>query len=249
MLAHVHGQIWNASRFGRSFGVDHTTVRNYLDILTSAFVVRQLQPWHENVSKRQVKAPKVYLSDSGLLHSLLGLTTKTDLESHPILGASWEGFVVAQVSAHLFVQPQECFFWSTHAGAELDLMVVRGKKRWGFDKRTSSPRMTKSMKTALADLKLQRLYVVHAGTNSFDMAKKICDCGSTRRTKSVEVRYSAFHSGVVRKLHDKPYNMSNPKKIPYECGTPSCLTGMSSSWAAALSVPLARIIWPIPTGA
>lgn len=174
MLAHYHGQVWNASEFGRSFGVADNTVRNYLDILTSAFVVRQLQPWHENLKKRQVKSPKVYLSDSGILHSLLGLNTKADVEAYPKLGASWEGFVIAEVVSRLYVQPHECFFWATHAGAELDLLVVRGKKRWGFEvKRTSAPAITPSMRTAMADLKLQRLFVVHAGEHSFDMAKSI----------------------------------------------------------------------------
>jgi predicted AAA+ superfamily ATPase len=174
MIAHYHGQTWNASEFGRSFGVADNTVRNYLDILTSAFVVRQLQPWHENIKKRQVKSPKVYLSDSGILHSLLGLNTKADVEAYPKLGASWEGFVIAQVVGRLDVQTHECFFWATHAGAELDLLVVRGKKRWGFEvKRTSAPAITPSMCAAMTDLKLQRLFVVHAGQHSFDMAKNI----------------------------------------------------------------------------
>ncbi len=180
MLAHYHGQVWNASEFGRSFGVADNTVRNYLDILSSAFVVRQLQPWHENLKKRQVKSPKVYLSDSGILHSLLGLNNGGDVEVHPKLGASWEGFVIAQVAALLDVKPDECYFWATHAGAELDLLVVRGGKRWGFEvKRTSSPRMTPSMRTALADLTLQRLFVVHAGEHSFDMAKNVRAIGLT----------------------------------------------------------------------
>jgi predicted AAA+ superfamily ATPase len=174
MLAHFHGQVWNASQFSRNFGVNHTTIRHYLDILTSGFVIRQLQPWHENVSKRQVKAPKIYLADSGLLHSLLGLASKADVEAHPKIGASWEGYVISQVVNRLSVRPQECFFWATHAGAELDLLVVRGKKRWGFEvKRTSAPAITPSMRTALSDLKLQRLFVVHAGKHSFDMAKDI----------------------------------------------------------------------------
>ena len=174
MLAHFHGQVWNASQFSRNFGVNHTTIRHYLDILTSGFVIRQLQPWHENVSKRQVKAPKVYLTDSGVLHSLLGLASKADVEAHPKLGASWEGFVISQVVNRLNVRPHDCYFWATHAGAELDLLVVRGRKRWGFEvKRTSAPTITPSMRTALADLKLQKLFVVHAGEHSFDMAKSI----------------------------------------------------------------------------
>ncbi len=174
MLAHYHGQVWNASEFGRSFGVADHTVRNYLDTLSSAFVVRQLQPWHENIKKRQVKSPKVYLTDSGILHSLLGLKAMAEVEAHPKLGASWEGFVISQISTLLDVRPQECYFWATHAGAELDLLVVRGRKRWGFEvKRTSAPTITPSMRTALTDLKLQRLFVVHAGEHSFDMANKI----------------------------------------------------------------------------
>ncbi len=174
MLAHFHGQIWNASEFARNFGVNHTTIRHYLDILTSSLVVRQLQPWHENLKKRQVKAPKIYLIDSGLLHTLLGITNNTDLDSHPKLGASWEGFVISQVTGLLAVRPHECFFWATHTGAELDLLLVRGRKRWGFEvKLTSSPTITPSMRIALSDLKLQRLFVIHAGEHSFDMAKKI----------------------------------------------------------------------------
>jgi predicted AAA+ superfamily ATPase len=174
MLAHYHGQIWNASEFARNFGVNHTTIRHYLDILTSAFVVRQLQPWHENIKKRQVKAPKVYLADTGILHTLLGITNKTDLESHPKLGASWESFVISHVTRLLEIRPHECYFWATHTGAELDLLVVRGRKRWGFEvKRTSAPSITPSMRSAMENLKLQRLLVVHAGEHSFDLTKKI----------------------------------------------------------------------------
>lgn len=174
MLAHYHGQIWNASEFGRSFGVADNTVRTYLDLLTSAFVVRQLQPWHENIKKRQVKSPKVYLADSGLLHTLLGLEDIGDLNAHPKSGASWEGFVISQIVARLDVRPDECHFWATHGGAELDLLVVRGRKRWGFEiKRTSTPSITPSMRTAMTDLKLQRLVVVHPGPTSFDLAEKM----------------------------------------------------------------------------
>jgi predicted AAA+ superfamily ATPase len=174
MLAHYHGQTWNASEFGRSFGVADTTVRNYLDLLTSALVVRQLLPWHENISKRQVKAPKIYVADSGLLHSLLNLKTFRDLEGHPKLGASWEGFVLQQIIRQLGARSDECFFWATHAGAELDLFVSRGRHRLGFEiKRTSSPQITQSMRNALGDLKLQRLDLVHAGDETFPMGKKI----------------------------------------------------------------------------
>ena len=174
MLAHYHGQIWNSSEFARSFGVADTTVRNYLDLLTSALVVTQLQPWHENISKRQVKSPKVYLADSGILHSLLNIIHLQDLEKHPKLGASWEGFVISQIIRRLRARPEECYFWGTHAGSELDLLVVSGRSRLGFEvKRTSSPRITPSMRNALRDLKLQRLDTIHAGERSFPLAEGI----------------------------------------------------------------------------
>lgn len=174
MLAHYHGQIWNSSELARSFGVADTTVRNYLDQLTSALVVRQVPPWHENISKRQVKSPKVYIADSGVFHALLNLPEQADLNAHPKCGASWEGFVMDQVIRHLGARPEECFFWATHAGAELDLLVVRGRKRYGFEiKRTAAPKTTASMKHALDDLKLTKLEVLHAGEDTFQMAEKI----------------------------------------------------------------------------
>ncbi len=174
MLAHYHGQIWNSSEFGRSFGVADTTVRNYLDLMTSALVTRQLQPWHENISKRQVKAPKIYITDSGVLHTLLNLRSMMDLEGHPKVGASWEGFLLQQVIRRLQAFPEECYFWATHGGAELDLFVLRGRRRYGFEfKRTTSPRITPSMRSALSDLKLNRLDVIHAGENTFRLAEKI----------------------------------------------------------------------------
>lgn len=174
MLAHYHGQVWNASEFARSFGVADTTVRNYLDLLTSALVIRQLLPWHENISKRQVRAPKVYIADSGVLHTLLNLRTQTDLEGHPKVGASWEGFVLGQIIRQLGVRPDECFFWATHGGAELDLLVLSGQQRLGFEvKRTTSPRLTASMRNALSDLKLRRLDVIHAGEQTFPLEKKV----------------------------------------------------------------------------
>lgn len=147
MLAHCHGQTWNASEFARSFGVSHTTVRKYLDLLTGAFVVRQLRPWAENVGKRVVKSPKVYVADSGILHALLGLPTPRDVLRHPKLGASWKSFMLGQVARALRAHPEECFFWATHSGAELDLLVVRGSRRLGFEfKRTDTPSVTPSMR-------------------------------------------------------------------------------------------------------
>ena len=174
MLAHWHGQIWNGAEFGRAFGVSHTTVRRYLDLLTSVFVVRQLQPWHENIAKRQVRSPKVYIQDSGILHALLGLTSREDVVSHPKVGASWEGFAVGQVVNLLGAAAEQCFHWSTHSGAELDLLVLAGNKRYGFEiKRTEAPRLTASMRSAFETLKLDRLEVVHAGDKRFALAKGI----------------------------------------------------------------------------
>jgi predicted AAA+ superfamily ATPase len=174
MLGHYHGQTWNASEFARSFGVADTTVRGYLDRLTAALVVQQLHPWHENISKRQVRAPKVYVADSGLLHVLLNVRSQSDIEGHPKVGASWEGFVIEQIRRHLKAERDEVFFWATHAGAELDMLVIRGGTRLGFEvKRTTSPRVTPSMKHAVHDLKLRRLDVVHSGDTTFPLAQRI----------------------------------------------------------------------------
>jgi hypothetical protein len=170
MLAHYHGQVWNAAEFARSFGVSDKTVRHYLDTLSAAQVVTVLPPWHENVRKRQVKSPKVYIRDSGLLHTLLGIREHRDLERHPKLGASWEGFLLHQVVAHLGATPDECYFWATHAGPELDLLYVHGRRRWGFEfKRTSSPKLTNSLRTAIETLRLQRAFLVHAGDQTFPL--------------------------------------------------------------------------------
>lgn len=174
MLAHYHGSIWNASDFARSFGLSDNTVRRYLDLLASTFVMRVLQPWRENLRKRQVKAPKVYVADSGLLHSLLGLEVARDLERHPKVGASWEGFMLNAVIERLEVRPEECHFWATHTGAELDLLIVRGARRFGFEfKRTASPHLSRSMRSAVEDLRLTRLDVIHAGRESFPLARRV----------------------------------------------------------------------------
>jgi predicted AAA+ superfamily ATPase len=174
MLAHYHGQVLNASEIGRSFGVSHTTVRKYLDLLTSTFMVRQLQPWRQNVGKRLVKAPKVYLADSGILHQLLNLSTPGDVEGHPKLGASWEGFMLGEVVRRLRAWEEECFFWGTQSGAELDLLIVHGKRRLGFEfKRTDAPRLTPSMRSALETLDLSSLTVVHAGKDSFPLRDSV----------------------------------------------------------------------------
>jgi len=174
MLAHYHAQTWNSSEFARAFGVADTTVRNYLDVLSAALVVFQLPPWHENIGKRQVKSPKVYIADSGILHALLNLPRLRDLEGHPKVGASWEGFVIGQVIRQLGAKPEQCYFWATHAGSELDLLVVSGGQRLGFEiKRSSSPRLTPSMRNAKKDLDLENLDVIYPGNTTFPMAPGI----------------------------------------------------------------------------
>ena len=174
MLAHYHGQTWNAAELARAFGVSEKTARSYLDFLIATFIAFRLAPWHENIGKREVKAPKIYLSDSGLLHAMLGLRTRGDLLGHPKRGASWEGFAIGQVISRLGAHPRECFFWGLHSGAELDLLVVRGRVRLGFEvKHTDSPAMTPSMRSALDKLRLSRLYVIHAGEATFPLAPKV----------------------------------------------------------------------------
>jgi len=174
MLSHYHGQVWNASEFARSFGVSNTTVTKYLDILASAFVVHRLRPWAENVGKRVVKSPKVYLADSGILHALLGIDAPQALNRHPKLGASWEGFALTQIVRGLRARADECYFWATHTGAELDLLVASGRHRFAFEiKRTDAPTVTKSMRVAMETLGLKNLDVIHAGRRSWQLAPGI----------------------------------------------------------------------------
>jgi len=169
MLAHYHGQIWNAAEPARSLGVSESTVRRYLDLLTGAFLVRQLPPWHENIGKRQVKAPKVYVRDSGLLHQLLGIQDFPALLSHPKCGASWEGFVLEEVLRR--AQPDEAYFWATHGGAELDLLLFKRGRRYGMEiKRADAPRLTPSMRHALSDLRLDTLTVIYPGAKAYPLA-------------------------------------------------------------------------------
>lgn len=179
MIAHYHAQLWNGAELARAFGMSESSVRRYLDVLTAALVLRQLPPWHENLGKRQVRSPKVYVEDSGLLHTLLGLEDREALERHPKVGASWEGFMLGQVIVATGARSEECYHWRTHAGAELDLLVVRGNRRWGFElKRTTAPRVTRSMQVALDDLGLERLNVVHAGERTFPLAEKVRAVGA-----------------------------------------------------------------------
>ena len=172
MLAHYHGQIWNASEASRSFGVSDMTVRRYLDILEGAFMVRVLQPWYSNINKRQIKSPKIYFRDFGIFHSLVGIYSELDLYTHPKVGASWEGYVIEEVIKAL--HPDEVYFWGTHNGAELDLLLLKDGKRIGIEcKRKDAPRLTPSMKTAMEDLQLDRIIVFYPGEKVYPLSEKI----------------------------------------------------------------------------
>jgi len=172
MLAHYHGQTWNAADPARSLGVNESTVRRYLDWLTQAYLVRQLQPWFANLGKRQVKAPKIYLRDSGLLHELLGIADPGALARHPKCGASWEGFALDQVLR--IARPDEAYFWATHAGAELDLLMFKDGRRVGVEfKRSDAPQLTLSMRIAMQDLALDELYVVYPGDRRYSLGQRV----------------------------------------------------------------------------
>ncbi len=172
MLAHYHGQIWNAAEPARALGVSESTTRRYLDLLTDAFMIRQLQPYYANLKKRQVKSPKIYVRDSGLLHHLLGIDSMKSLYSHPKVGASWEGFVIEQV---LLMEPHdEAFFWATHQGAEIDLILRQGDALYGIEcKRADTPRITPSIRIALDDLKLKHVVVIYPGIQRFPLASRV----------------------------------------------------------------------------
>jgi hypothetical protein len=175
MLAHYHGQTWNASELSRSMGLSDKTVRSYLDILSGAFMVRQLQPWFENLGKRQVRSPKIYLRDSGLLHSLLNIPDSQTLFGHPKVGASWEGYAIEQVLSIL--RPNEAFFWATHGAAELDLLFFANGKRYGIEvKFSEAPEVTRSMQIALQDLGLNHLWVIYPGEHSYPVHEQITVC-------------------------------------------------------------------------
>jgi len=172
MVAHYHGQVWNAAELARALAINESTVRRYLDLMAGVFMVRQLPPWFENLGKRQVKAPKVYVRDTGLLHALLGIANQRDLELHPKVGASWEGYAVEEVLKAL--RPDEAYFWATHQGAELDLLLFKHGRRIGIEcKRADAPTLTPSMHIALADLKLDELRVVYPGKKRYTLAKKV----------------------------------------------------------------------------
>lgn len=174
MLAHYHGQNFNASEIGASLGINYKTAQSYLDLLDATFMVRRLNPWFENIKKRQVKSPKVYFRDSGLYHTLLGIGDEDELTRHPKLGSSWEGFAMEQVIRHHKAESEDCYFWATQSQAELDLMIVKEGKRLGFEfKYASSPSLTKSMQTAFTDVKLHHLSIITPNAKAFPLAEDI----------------------------------------------------------------------------
>ncbi len=174
MIAHYHGNILNQNELSRSLSIDNKSVRHYLDILTSTFMIRELQPWWENISKRQVKSPKIYFRDSGLLHYLLDIEDSTALNRHPKVGASWEGFALEEIIRCLQVDPENCYFWSTHQEAELDLLIFYKGRRLGFEfKYTDAPKLTKSMHIACEDLHLDELTIIYPGTRQYSLTEKI----------------------------------------------------------------------------
>jgi len=186
MIAHSHGQIWNGSALSRSFGVSEKTVKRYLEILEGTFLLRTLPPWHDNLGKRLVKSPKVYIRDSGILHALLGIDTMDALLSHPVAGASWEGFAVESVRAR-FPEAQ-AFFYATHGGAELDLLLIYHDRRYGFEmKLNEAPKLTRSMMVSIEDLKLDGLFVIYPGARQYPLSE---------RTSAVPISLLEEYSGL-----------------------------------------------------
>jgi uncharacterized protein len=188
MLAHYHGQVWNAAELARAVGTGENAVRHHLDVLGGAYMLRQLVPWFENIGKRLVKSPKVYFRDTGLLHALLGLGSRLEVLAHPKLGPSWEGFALDQ-TVRLLGAEHDAFFYATQGGAELDLFVTRRGRRWGFEfKHDDAPRLTKSMHVALADLKLEHLFIVHPGDEAYPVAERVTRVGLSALTAELKAR-------------------------------------------------------------
>lgn len=174
MLAHYHGQIFHTSELAKSLGISDHLVRKYLDILAGTFMVRILSPWYENLAKRQVKSPKIYFRDSGILHALVGIRTQEELHLYPKMGSFWEGFALEEIIRQTGAAPEECYFWGTHAKAELDLLILKDGKRLGFEfKYKDAPKITPSMRIALEDLRLDHLYIVYPGSKTFPLTEKI----------------------------------------------------------------------------
>lgn len=213
-----HGGIWSSADPARSLGIGESTVRRYLDLFANLLVVRQLQPWHENLSKRQLKAPKVYVRDSGLLHTLLGIRSESELLAHPKSGASWEGYVLEEVLNAM--QPDLAYFWATHQGAELDLLLLKDGRRVGVEiKRTDAPAMTPSMRIALHDLRLEQLVVFYPGTMTYELGPKaravpidalVSGSMKTVFPKRFITRPSTHRREVIHGILQAPLSHSNP---------------------------------------
>ncbi len=172
VAAHYHGQIWNAAEAARTLNISENTARSYMDLLQDLFMIRQLRPWFANLGKRQVKSPKIYFRDTGLLHYLLGIKSENELALHPRMGASWEGYVIEEIIKS--TRPDEVYFWATHSGAELDLLLIKDTKRIGIEcKRMDAPKLTPSMRTAMVDLELDRLLVIYPGSQLYSLAEGI----------------------------------------------------------------------------
>lgn len=195
MLTHCHANIFNASDLGRSLDLSHNTIKDYADILSHTLMIRQLQPWFENISKRQVKSPKIYFRDSGIFHHHLGVKKKNDLLLHPKLGASWEGFVLEEIIRVSGAHPSECYFWATHADAELDLLIIKNGKRFGFEiKYSRTPKMTRSIHVVLNDLKLEKLFVIYPGEKNFPLSEKVEVYGAEHFLKNAAKIFSSKKS-------------------------------------------------------
>ena len=200
MLAHYHGQTWNAAEPARSLGVSEPTVRRYLDILSGVFMIRQLTPWHANLKKRQVKAPKIYFRDTGLLHQLLGIRSEKELLSHPKCGASWEGYVIEETIKA--TEPDEVYYWATHSGAEIDLVLIKNGRMLGVEcKRMDAPRITPSMRIAREELNLEQIAVVYPGRKRYALGS-----GGSR---SAPQRSGRGNEGTVSKKVKVPYVTDN----------------------------------------
>ncbi|HSB69847.1 MAG TPA: ATP-binding protein [Candidatus Methylomirabilis sp.] len=213
MLAHMHGQVWSAADPARSLGVGEPTVRRYLDLLTGLFLVRQLPPWHENLGKRQVKAPKIYFRDSGMLHQLLGIRSEKDLLAHPKCGASWEGYALEETLKA--TRPDAAYFWATYQGAELDLLLFKSGRRMGVEfKRMDAPTLTPSMRIALRDLRLEGLVVLHPGTASYPLAERVHVTPlAALAGESVDTLFPLRRTGGSRKgSRNFPQKRARPKR-------------------------------------
>lgn len=184
MLVHYHGQIFNASELGKSLGISDHMVRKYLDILAGTFMIRILLPWYENLEKRQIKSPKIYFRDSGILHALIGIRNQSELDIHPKMGSFWEGFAMEEIIRQTEASSEECYFWGTQSKAELDLLILKNGSRIGYEfKYSDAPKITPSMRIACEDLKLDHLYVIYPGTITFSLSEKITARGLSEKPK------------------------------------------------------------------